>query len=476
MSYFDIYVPSSASSNDFSNSRSNDVVFMPSSSNSRYCIGTTSNTLSEFQIDKGLVSMNANVSMSSNLVVPYIVASNVTASNVNFTGSLLQNGVAYVGSQWTGTVGGPLAYSASNNTLNYYPYNYANSVVTVTSPFTYAGIQYTVSAYSEAVSPNTAIGAYNGNSWRCSFGYYNPYTGTRSSMGDGYMGEYFQLQISNATSMSYVGISIQVITDLNKWRVYGSSNGSSWNVLIDSTTTISSGIPAVFYFSNPSTYTYYRFVPNTTVSNVGYCDIANFSLISWTSVVDGGNLTCASLSSQNINVGKITCVNLSSPFYYCYIPLMTSLNSNGYAQYNFNSTYSSGSSQAAIYYPSSSVYIKTNSIRWYPPVIGLWSFHAGVWANYAGNTFYISKNTKDLAVGYSGGDFTGDTDDPSHSGCILSVAYIPSAAVIDTYAFTYLSTLSDYIQVSINGAPSGSLTNVASSSSFFRATLLQRTA
>ena len=60
-----------------------------------------------------------NVGFSNTLTGPYIVASNVTASNVNFTGSLLQNGVAYVGSQWSGTTGGPISYyggtvSASN--------------------------------------------------------------------------------------------------------------------------------------------------------------------------------------------------------------------------------------------------------------------------------------------------------------------------------------------------------------------------
>ena len=61
----------------------------------------------------------SNMTVSSNITVPYITASNVVASNVNFTGSLLQNGVAYVGSQWSGTTGGPISYyggtvSASN--------------------------------------------------------------------------------------------------------------------------------------------------------------------------------------------------------------------------------------------------------------------------------------------------------------------------------------------------------------------------
>jgi len=68
--------------------------------------------------------INASNVHASNITVPYLTASNVnasnvTASNINFTGQLQQNGVAYVGSQWTGSVGGPLSYytgliSASN--------------------------------------------------------------------------------------------------------------------------------------------------------------------------------------------------------------------------------------------------------------------------------------------------------------------------------------------------------------------------
>ena len=107
MSYFEVTVPTT-NGYIFTNARSNDVVIHTQNSNQRYLMGTTSNGVAEFQIDKGLITLNGNISCSNLL----------TASNINFTGQLQQNGVAYVGSQWTGTVGGPLYYGGTVNASN----------------------------------------------------------------------------------------------------------------------------------------------------------------------------------------------------------------------------------------------------------------------------------------------------------------------------------------------------------------------
>ena len=201
MSYFEVTVPTT-NGYIFTNARSNDVVIHTQNSNQRYLMGTTSNGVAEFQIDKGLITLNGNVTGSNvsfnatsftcsgdttlagnlyfnntigmsrlrvnsytsnapiNLISNVIglsnetngmnlntgcnymrflgsngewgrfsncnlyVASNIscsnllTASNINYTGQLQQNGVAYVGSQWTGTVGGPLYYGGTVNASN----------------------------------------------------------------------------------------------------------------------------------------------------------------------------------------------------------------------------------------------------------------------------------------------------------------------------------------------------------------------
>ena len=60
MSYFEVTVPTQ-NGYIFSNARSNDVVIHTQNSNQRYLMGTTSNGVAEFQIDKGLITLNGNV-------------------------------------------------------------------------------------------------------------------------------------------------------------------------------------------------------------------------------------------------------------------------------------------------------------------------------------------------------------------------------------------------------------------------------
>ena len=111
MSYFDIDIPLT-NQYFFSNATSNDVTF--TTTQSRILIGTTSNV----NVPAALVINSNNVYVNNTLTVPYITSSNITTSNLNFTGQLQQNGVAYVGSQWTGTVGNPISYGAAVSACN----------------------------------------------------------------------------------------------------------------------------------------------------------------------------------------------------------------------------------------------------------------------------------------------------------------------------------------------------------------------
>ena len=81
----------------------------------------------------------SNMTVSSNITVPYITASNVVASNVNFTGSLLQNGVAYVGSQWSGVSGGTISYNTGLVNVNAFQAGGMNATSLATTSFITCG-------------------------------------------------------------------------------------------------------------------------------------------------------------------------------------------------------------------------------------------------------------------------------------------------------------------------------------------------
>ena len=59
-------------------------------------------------------SLSVTNTMSTNSSVGTINVIGLTTGNINFTGTLYQNGVVYVGSQWTGSVGSALTYTSGN--------------------------------------------------------------------------------------------------------------------------------------------------------------------------------------------------------------------------------------------------------------------------------------------------------------------------------------------------------------------------
>lgn len=59
-------------------------------------------------------SLNVINTTSTNSSVGTINVSGITTGNINFTGTLYQNGVVYVGSQWTGSIGSTLTYTSGN--------------------------------------------------------------------------------------------------------------------------------------------------------------------------------------------------------------------------------------------------------------------------------------------------------------------------------------------------------------------------
>jgi hypothetical protein len=82
-----------------------------------------SNTVSSIQINStndvtsaggAALQVAGGVNIAKNL----LVGSSITAANINFTGSLYQNGSLYVGSQWNGTIGSNLSYTSGNVIMN----------------------------------------------------------------------------------------------------------------------------------------------------------------------------------------------------------------------------------------------------------------------------------------------------------------------------------------------------------------------
>ena len=59
-------------------------------------------------------SLNVTNVISTNSSVGTINSGGLTTGNINFTGTLYQNGVEYVGSQWTGSIGSVLSYTSGN--------------------------------------------------------------------------------------------------------------------------------------------------------------------------------------------------------------------------------------------------------------------------------------------------------------------------------------------------------------------------
>ena len=497
MSYFDIYVTNtSGSSNDFTNSRSNDVVFMPSFSNQRYCMGTTSNTISEFQIDKGLISVNGNMSMSSNLVVPYIVASNVVASNVNFTGSLLQNGVAYVGSQWTGTVGGPLSYGGGSVTVGFITADVPNVATSSSSSWTDTtnGIVYTFSTSSVKSLAGGGIlylrttnidglygydgsGAYTGVTTQASGNTtrYSTVTTTATRYG-----EWFQIQSTVPFALAGYDIVLPTVgSTFVTWVVCGSTNNSTWYELDYKLNTNQTGGNYVKYAISGVTsatpqYTYFRYILMSAIGNyAGTLNAAYICQFLW-HPYNGGTVV---LSGGGITVAK-------SQYYSSYTPLATVGNAFGtniYCPFDISNTYANytgGSGMTSGNYWSSTT-------RWNPPVSGLWSIQ---FVANLDNTVYtylaMMKNTADQTInllnfaGVSGVNHSAQGyNDSINQINLLSVTYLSGGSVSGTelslYATTYLAT-SEHIQIGTGTSYGGRTAQPsANCSCYLRAVLIQ---
>jgi hypothetical protein len=65
----------------------------------------------------GGVSIQKNLRISQNLSVGNIMSSGLTTGSINFTGTLYQNSIPYIGSQWTSTNGSVLYYGSGGSTL-----------------------------------------------------------------------------------------------------------------------------------------------------------------------------------------------------------------------------------------------------------------------------------------------------------------------------------------------------------------------
>ena len=61
-----------------------------------------------------VTNINNTTMTSGTILASTINVSGITTGNINFTGTLYQNGVVYVGSQWTGSIGSTLTYTSGN--------------------------------------------------------------------------------------------------------------------------------------------------------------------------------------------------------------------------------------------------------------------------------------------------------------------------------------------------------------------------
>jgi len=80
-------------------------------------VNITTVNLVETNVSAGL--LNAGSATITNLITTNISTGTInsiglTTGNINFTGSLYQNGVPYLGSQWTGSVGSTISYTSGN--------------------------------------------------------------------------------------------------------------------------------------------------------------------------------------------------------------------------------------------------------------------------------------------------------------------------------------------------------------------------
>jgi len=67
--------------------------------------GDSLNSTTASVIVTGGLSIQKNTNILGNLTVSNVTSTGLTTGNINFTGSLYQNNVPYIGSQWTGTSG-----------------------------------------------------------------------------------------------------------------------------------------------------------------------------------------------------------------------------------------------------------------------------------------------------------------------------------------------------------------------------------
>ena len=381
MSYFDIDIPLT-NQYFFSNATSNDVTF--TTTQSRILIGTTSNvnvpaalvinsnnvyvnnTLTVPYITSSNITTSnlngaavsacnlaaSNMSVGSNITVPYITTSNVTTSNLNFTCQVQQNGVAYVGSQWTGTVGGPISYyggtvSASNinvssnlsaltittsninitgqilqngsasliNTVsgtvgsNYpYPPGPLTGTTTILSGKAYGNGSYGVSSsqygspwydYCAFGNPSTSMWATN-PSYNTSTG---AYTGTNNISIDGvaYYGEWITLQMPTAIYATSITLSGGTATTFAKIMVAGLNSLGIWTSL--ATITENTTMPPLTYAltSNAPYQAFIICIGAMNGASAGNFGLANVTFNTTTTVlpncVVSGNLIPASNAS-----------------------------------------------------------------------------------------------------------------------------------------------------------------------------------
>ena len=214
--------------------------------------------------------------VDTNITTGSLNATGITAGNINFTGSLYQNGVAYQGSQWT-TTSGNVSYTGGSivgtsvSATNMISMSQTTGTLVASSGITAGNINFTGSLYQNGALYSPSITRY-----------YGQYTVNGDS--------------SNISGNTSVNVAHQNL----------SLSSSGWTNTTGSTLTLQvsyyllvDGMPGndvgVTFSNNVSSYPHYNGLPNNssraTMTNTFITQLANnttLSIVRYSSAVQSG--------------------------------------------------------------------------------------------------------------------------------------------------------------------------------------------
>ena len=297
---------------------------------------TSGNTIT---YTSGNVVITGGNLLTTNISASTLQAPNgITVGNINFTGNLFQNGIAYVGSQWTSTSGNVISYTSGNVVVSNVisagsiistGITVSNIIITGTSST--ANLIATTATIPNIVSTNTTIS----NFTLTDNGYINVDSGTDSRLAfvkksgggpsiatNNNTSILFQTSNSitagNPSANTYT--TLMSISTRGNLTVTGTTNtvalstGNLFSTTLSSSTISSSSLQLsgtstmASIFINDASISNLR-TTTATVPNLINTNILNTN-ISTTTLLAGTNVSTASLQTLNASIGNLSMGNL----------------------------------------------------------------------------------------------------------------------------------------------------------------------